>query len=94
MQDTLDHLNLLPECKIMFKQLEDKIDTLISDVKTTTDKNDAHGHWLIGIMCTIILVIMVQIGTFLFMWGQLTKTVEINSNRILSIEELHPRLSN
>jgi hypothetical protein len=85
------HESLLPECKIMFKQLEDKIDNLIVGVEKRDKEHATNGRWIIGLMATIILTIVIQIGVFLFMWGQLTKQVEINSGRIYSIEELHPR---
>jgi hypothetical protein len=43
-------------------------------------------------MFGIVFAIVLQIGSFVYMWGQLTKIVEINSGRITAIEELHPRM--
>ena len=56
---------------------------------------EAHRRWLIGLQVSTLTIIVLQIVGFVYLWGQLTKTVEINTGRITGIEfnidKLHPR---
>lgn len=61
--------------------------------ETRFEQNDVHGRWLVGILVSILVTIFLQIGTFVYLWGRITKQVEINTVRMTSIEDLHPRNS-
>lgn len=39
----------------------------------------------------IVFAILCQIGGFIYLWGQLTQTVEITAQRVQVLEEMHPR---
>jgi hypothetical protein len=54
---------------------------------------DVHRRWAIGIEISTITIIAIQIVGFVYLWGNLTKTVEVNSGRIVTLEELHPRVA-
>ena len=54
---------------------------------------DVHRRWAIGMQVSTIVIIAVQIGSFLFLWGSLNKQVAVNTDRIASIEEIHPRVA-
>jgi len=50
-------------------------------------------RWIIGILVSLIVTILIQISTFAFLWGQLTKTVESSQDRLTQIEQIHPRVT-
>jgi hypothetical protein len=50
-------------------------------------------RWIIGLLVSTLITIVIQICTFAFLWGQLTKRVEINTDRLSQIEVIHPRLN-
>jgi hypothetical protein len=47
-----------------------------------------------GVMITVVITLIVQVCSFLIMWGSLTKTVEVNTKRITDLEIIHPRGDN
>jgi hypothetical protein len=53
---------------------------------------DVHRCWVIGLQVSVILIICIQVGTFLFMWGSMSNQVKVDVGRINSLEEIHPRL--
>jgi hypothetical protein len=60
------------------------------------DTAEDQTRWIIGVMVSIIMTIIIQISTFAFLWGQLTKRVEVNTYHLdmidSSIDKLHPRI--
>jgi hypothetical protein len=40
----------------------------------------------------VVVAILLQVGGFIYLWGGLNKTVEVNSGRLNTLEEIHPRL--
>ena len=42
---------------------------------------DTNGRWAMGIQISTVIAIVVQVVTFAFLWGSLTKQVEINTHR-------------
>lgn len=57
------------------------------------DTMENQTRWIIGVLISTTLTIIIQISTFAYLWGQLTKRVEINTDRLSQIEVLHPRLN-
>ena len=55
------------------------------------DSAEKQTQWIIGLMVSMLLTIVLQVCTFAFLWGQLTKRVEVNTDRLAEIEEIHPR---
>jgi len=56
------------------------------------DQIENQTRWVVGTLVSVILSMLIQISTFAFLWGQLTKRVEINTERLYQIELLHPRM--
>lgn len=54
---------------------------------------ETNHKFVIGILSSIVVAILIQIGTFLYFWGDLNRQVNMDSRRIETIEEIHPRLS-
>ena len=48
--------------------------------------------WVRNLTVTIVISVLSIVGTTLMAWSRLTRTVEINTARIDTIENLHPRL--
>jgi hypothetical protein len=53
----------------------------IMQIERRMDGYDADAKWFKGILVSIVLVIVVQIGGFLFLWGQMTNQVQTNTHR-------------
>jgi hypothetical protein len=53
--------------------------------------NESFNRQMVGIQISVVLSILIQIGAFVYLWGGLTKQVEINTGRLSSIEDIHPR---
>jgi hypothetical protein len=95
MIDTVVSIKLdLVETKSMVKNLDSTVIRSITDI----EKHIEHGHaWrmaIVGLAATGLISLALQIGGFVYLWGQLTKVVEVNSGRICLLEELHPRVNN
>ena len=50
------------------------------------DSSEKQTQWFIGVLLSMITVIVVQISTFAFLWGQMTKRVEVNTKRLDIVE--------
>lgn len=74
------HMEMLPECKIMLEAID-------KNFKENNDFRKALTQNLFMIVLTIIL----QIGSFLYLWGRINLQVEINTGRLTFIEALFPR---
>lgn len=94
------------DCLIQrFDKINGKYDSHLIEAVSYRAAVDAHTkrfdamqdqtRWMIGLMISIVLTIIAQIVTFSFLWGQWTKRVEINTERLgrieSEIEVLHPR---
>lgn len=85
------HNELLKEFKIHSSKvslIEGSLGYLVKTVDSVRASDWAVKSSLIG----IVFAILVQIGGFLYLWGRLNYNVEENTRRIISIEEIHPRL--
>lgn len=74
-------MEILPECRLM-------MDT----IQKSLDEGKTFKRELMGLLVTIILMLLVQTGSFLYFWGRLNMQVEINTNRITELEIVLPRV--
>jgi len=58
------------------------------------DNHISEGKGWRSLMITLALSMVIQICAFCVLWGRLTQMVEINTNRITSLESLFPRQGN
>jgi hypothetical protein len=54
-------------------------------------ENDSYKRQLTGILVSVVIAILLQVGSFLYMWGTLSKQVEVNTGRLTGLENIHPR---
>jgi hypothetical protein len=79
--------------KTKIDALDKRINGSINDIEKHIERGSA---WRIAIVCSAvgwIIALAIQVAGFCYMWGQLTKMVEINTGRISAIEILHPRIT-
>jgi hypothetical protein len=72
-------------------ELSTRINGSIHDIEHHIASGQA---WRIAIVCSAlgwIISLLIQLSAFSYMWGRLTQVVEINTNRITIMENLHPR---
>jgi hypothetical protein len=85
-----DHINLMSGVV----RIEEKVVAIDKRINGSID--DIHDHIKAGIayrigIISVAAMLVIQTITLAFMWGQLCRTVEVNSGRIAAIENLHPR---
>jgi hypothetical protein len=85
-----DHITLVADIAVI-KTTTEAIDKRINgSIDDIHDHIKAGSNWRLGIVGVGVMVI-IQTLALSFMWGQLCRTVEINSGRITAMEDLHPR---
>ena len=87
-----------PEIHIKLATIETKleaVDNRINGSIKDIDKHIASGSaWRMAIIGTIAIFIMsllLQVGSFLYVWGRLTSIVERNTSDISKLEAMFPR---
>ena len=50
------------------------------------DSSEKQTQWIIGLMAGVLTTMVMQVVTFAFLWGSLTKRVEVNTDRLAVIE--------
>ena len=84
------HMKLMDdisEIKTTVGRLDSRVNGSIDKIENHLASGQAWRFAIVGTMLTIAL----QVITFAYLWGCLTKQVTINTDRITQIEELHPR---
>jgi hypothetical protein len=72
-------------------RLEVKIDENAKGAYASIDKHITEGRWWRAGIVSVAVMLVIQACILASMWGNLMKTVEINTIRINKIEDLHPR---
>ena len=70
------------------KRINGSMDTIAKYVSTS----DAWRMSIVGIAVTLLTTVFLQIGAFLYLWGGLSKQVDMDGARISAIETVHPRV--
>jgi hypothetical protein len=70
------------------KRINGSMDTIAKYVSTS----DAWRMSIVGIAATLLVTVLMQIGAFLYLWGGLSKQVDMDNARISAIEAVHPRV--
>ena len=71
--------------------INSRINGSIEDIQNHIEHGVAWRIAIVGNAIMIVVTVALQIGVFLYLWGQLTKQVEINGSRIECLERIHPR---
>lgn len=86
-----DHIEIVKGIEVIKERvitIDKRINGSIDDIQ----KHIEHGQgWRAGII-GVALMVIIQTLILASMWGRLCKTVEVNSERVKAIEDLHPRL--
>lgn len=80
-----EHLKESPVFRDKVTIIETSLGFLVKAVKSYQDSDFAIKTSLLG----IIFAILCQIGGFIYLWGRLSQTVEITSNRVDVLESYH-----
>jgi hypothetical protein len=88
------HINFaenIAQIKEKVFSIDKRINGSIDDITKHIEHGQAWRIAIVGNFVTIFVLVAVQVGIFLFLWGQLTHQVMINTDRITQVENLHPR---
>lgn len=83
------HIQLCEDIAIIkttTSNLDKRINGSIDDIKHHIESGSAWRMSIVGLALTLILTVGVQVGAFLYLWGQISKQVEVNTARIYDLE--------
>lgn len=90
METCADHADMMVKVAVIETSVKNTEKTITQSLKSVADHIQSGQAWRVGIVGVACMVI-IQSLILASMWGRLCRTVEVNSDRIVVLEELHPR---
>lgn len=90
METCPDHADMMVKVAVIEETVKNTETTIEKSIKAVADHIKSGQAWRIGILGVAGMVI-VQSLILASMWGRLCRTVEVNNERIVVLENLHPR---